>query len=184
MDNQQNRTTTIAVVTGIVTLLLGLCLGAFAGGIGGYLVGRQAGERAYQPYQLNFPTPQMPLMPRLTPSPEQPGPGFQVPQGPNAPDVSGAWVRQVIEGSPAAAADIRPGDMITRVDNTPVDATHQLADVLQQYKPGNQITLTIWRAGQTNTVKVTLGSQTSNKDLPYLGIRFTQFTPQTPNPGD
>ena len=50
---------------------------------------------------------------------------------------SGAWVQQVTTGSPAERAGIRLGDLITNVDDTPVDADHRLVDLIGNYEPGD-----------------------------------------------
>lgn len=71
----------------------------------------------------------------------------------------GALVTDVQSGSPAARAGIKARDVITRVNDQAIDPSHPLKDVLRQYRPGDQVTLTIVRGGKTQTVKVTLGTQ-------------------------
>src|SRR5438270_1055090 len=71
----------------------------------------------------------------------------------------GALVTDVQSGSPAARAGIKARDVITRVNDQAIDPSHPLKDVLRQYRPGDQVTLTIVRCGKTQTVKVTLGTQ-------------------------
>jgi S1-C subfamily serine protease len=69
----------------------------------------------------------------------------------------GVVVARVAAGSPAAAAGIRSGDVITAVDNTPIQNGSDLARVLNSHKPGDVITLTILRQDQQLSVQVTLG---------------------------
>ncbi len=69
----------------------------------------------------------------------------------------GIYVTRVASGSPAAQAGLRQGDMISQIDNTPLDATHSYLNTLFSYKAGDQITLTVNRNGQTFQAKVTLG---------------------------
>jgi S1-C subfamily serine protease len=60
---------------------------------------------------------------------------------------------------PAAAAGVQEGDIVTKLDDQTVDTLHPLDAILSHYSPGDTITLTILRDGQTITVKVTLGTR-------------------------
>jgi S1-C subfamily serine protease len=71
----------------------------------------------------------------------------------------GALVTDVQAGSPAARAGIKARDVITRVNDQAIDPSHPLKDVLRQYRPGDQVTLSINRGGKPQTIKVTLGTQ-------------------------
>jgi serine protease Do len=62
----------------------------------------------------------------------------------------------ITPGSPAAAADIRPGDIIVSIGATTIDLEHPLDAVLAQSAPGDTVTLQILRGGQTLNVLVTL----------------------------
>lgn len=172
METKTNRTVLIAIVTGVITLLLGLCLGALVGGAGGFLVGKQAGQRAVE--QM-LPNPEE--WPSIEATPELPG-------RPDALMSGGAWVREVMNGSPAEKAGLREDDIIIGVDDTPIDANHRLVDVLSTYAPGDRVVLQIVRDGEAQTVKVTLGESETDAQRPYLGIRYFDMTvdemPQAP----
>jgi serine protease Do len=60
-------------------------------------------------------------------------------------------------GTPAEAAGLQDGDIITAIDGRRIDGQNPLDDVLSQYKPGDTITLTVLRAGQTMQLPLTLG---------------------------
>jgi S1-C subfamily serine protease len=64
----------------------------------------------------------------------------------------------VFPGSPAEAAGLREGDVITAVDGVAIDARHDLATVILPNQPGEVVTLDLWRGGQTLQVEVTLGT--------------------------
>ncbi len=185
IEEKKNRTTLIAVITGIVALLLGLCLGATVGGVGGFLIGRSAAPRVAPPLQLprGVPTPQRRLPNVPTPAvpqlPERMRPGGLIPQ-------AGALIQEVVQGAPAAEAGLQAGDVVTKVDNTPVDADHRLADIMAQYKPGDKVSLALWRAGNTRQVTVTLGAHPDDAQRAYLGVKYGDLTPQrvTPQPKD
>ncbi len=184
MGEQQNRTTLIAIITGIVALLIGLCLGAAVGGAGGYLIGRAGAARLAPTQPLPRTIPTLPRLP-IIPTPAVPQPPERVRPGGLIPG-SGALVQEVLPNTPADRAGLRVGDVITRVENAPVDADHRLADLLASYKPGNRVTLTVWRLGNTITITVTLGQHPDDAQRPYLGIRYSEVIPQrpTPQPGD
>lgn len=178
-SEKSNRTALIAVITGMVALLLGLGLGGLIGGAGGYLIGRSVASRdVAAPWPRFIPTPQRDL-------PAIPQPFRRLPGGSFIPR-AGAMIQEVMAGSPAAEAGLKAGDIITKVDQTPIDADHRLADVIARYKPGNKVTLTIWRAGATRTITVTVGAHPEDATRAYLGVRYGELTPQraTPQPED
>ena len=68
----------------------------------------------------------------------------------------------VVPGGPAAKAGLQPGDLITAVNGHAVNTTNQFVATIANYAPGNTVTLTVKRGGQTKTLKLTLGSQPSS----------------------
>ncbi len=65
----------------------------------------------------------------------------------------------IVPGSPAQAAGLAEGDIVTAIDGTTLDATHTLDLLLGQRTPGQQVTLSVLRNGQTTSVTVTLGTR-------------------------
>ena len=70
---------------------------------------------------------------------------------------NGAVVGSVVPGSPAAAAGLRAGDIITAINGQPLEEESSLAQILGQRLPGDTATLTVVRGGQSQDVSVTLG---------------------------
>jgi S1-C subfamily serine protease len=70
-------------------------------------------------------------------------------------DVSGQ--PGVIAGGPADKAGLRDGDILTAIDDQPIDATHQLDVALLGHEPGDVIDLTVRRGNRTIHKEVTLG---------------------------
>ena len=65
-------------------------------------------------------------------------------------------------GSPAAAAGIEPGDIITAINETVIDTEHPLNAVLAQSSPGDTVTLKILRGGSSISIDVTLAIRPAN----------------------
>ncbi len=68
----------------------------------------------------------------------------------------GALVTQVTHGGPADTAGIKPGDVITAVDGTDVTTADGLQLLLQTYKVGQQVKVTIYRGSGKLVLSVTL----------------------------
>jgi S1-C subfamily serine protease len=55
-----------------------------------------------------------------------------------------------------ARGEVVPGDVITAVNDQPVADLDDLLAQLERFQPGDSVTLTVWRAGQTRKQAVTL----------------------------
>ena len=73
----------------------------------------------------------------------------------------GVYITAVAEGSPAEQAGLQPGDIITGVGETSLDATHAYINALFEYSPGDMVTLTVMRGSEQIQVDVTLGEAES-----------------------
>jgi len=71
---------------------------------------------------------------------------------------SGVRVVSVVPGSPAAAAGISAGDIVTRIDGDPVRSVADLRTQIYPDPPGTEVELTIVMSGQTYTVPVVMTS--------------------------
>jgi serine protease Do len=83
-------------------------------------------------------------------------------------DQPGVVVRYVYAGSPADEAGVKPDDRLTAVADRPVENVNAVLEVLAGHEPGEPITLTIQRDGQTAQRELTLGSLPTSipDDLP------------------
>ena len=70
----------------------------------------------------------------------------------------GVFVYSVEEGSAAAQAGLKMGDVILKVDDHEIDTMEDLTVVKKQYSAGDTATLTIYREGQETTVELTWGA--------------------------
>jgi S1-C subfamily serine protease len=76
----------------------------------------------------------------------------------NAP-VRGALVSSVAPGSPAAAAGIRPGDLITQLDTEPIVAPAVFVSALSGLQPGDRVDIQVQRGFSQFTAHVELASR-------------------------
>ncbi|MFI6347032.1 S1C family serine protease [Streptomyces sp. NPDC050560] len=70
---------------------------------------------------------------------------------------SGVAVVSVRKGGAAADAGLRAGDVITRLNKSPVDSVTSLAEALAGRSPGERVDVTYVRSEQRRTARVTLG---------------------------
>jgi serine protease Do len=70
----------------------------------------------------------------------------------------GAFIVEVISGSPAETAGIQPDDIITKFDGKNVrdEDGSNLADLIASKKPGDRVDLELWRDGETVNLSATL----------------------------
>lgn len=69
---------------------------------------------------------------------------------------AGAYVSQVSAGGPADRAGIRAGDVLVKINNVTISSSLELTHELFKYKPGDSVTVSYYRNGETNDVKMTL----------------------------
>jgi S1-C subfamily serine protease len=92
----------------------------------------------------------------------------------NLPVQQGVLVEQVLNGGPADDAGIKGatgqatiggqtvpigGDIITKVDGKQVTGMDDVVSAVNEHKPGDDLTLTVWRDGQQRDVIVKLGDR-------------------------
>jgi serine protease Do len=69
----------------------------------------------------------------------------------------GAYVVNVIDGSPADSAGIEATDIITTLEGEKVaDSEDGLAGLIEEKNPGQEISIEVWRDGETLNLRATL----------------------------
>jgi putative serine protease PepD len=71
----------------------------------------------------------------------------------------GGQIASVQPGTPGAQAGLKAGDLITAVNGKAITTTDQFIATVDNYPPGQTVTLTVKRGGQTENIKVTLGTR-------------------------
>ena len=79
-----------------------------------------------------------------------------------------AWWRN----SPAGQAGIQGGDIITAMDGTELTSYDILASELAKHAAGDQVTLEVFRLGQTLNVTVTLGGKPAQANIIICYLLF------------
>jgi S1-C subfamily serine protease len=59
-------------------------------------------------------------------------------------------------GSPAAAAGLKEGDVITQIGDDKIATVYDLTDFLKKAKPGEKVKITVLRDGKTVDAEATL----------------------------
>jgi len=90
-------------------------------------------------------------------TPTHPALGVQVTDAPDG----GATLASVADGSAAARAGLQPGDVVTKVDDTPITSGAALGSAIRAHNPGDRVRITYTRGGTTHEVTVTLGQATN-----------------------
>src|SRR3954447_22159254 len=72
---------------------------------------------------------------------------------------AGASICQIAGGGPASDAGLRTGDVVTAIDGKAIGGADALVNAVDAHKPGDQVTLTVRRGGDTSQIKVKLGTR-------------------------
>jgi len=70
---------------------------------------------------------------------------------------SGALVAQVIDGSPAAKAGLKSGDVVTALGGKPVTSPKDLSRFVADMAPGDKADITVWRQGKSLDLSIVAG---------------------------
>jgi serine protease Do len=106
----------------------------------------------------------------------------------------GALVAKVEDGSPAAAAGIKPGDVILGVDGQKIESSTELPARVAALEPGSQAKLEVWRDKKPQDVSVRIGklsetqvaanSDESDSGGGKLGLAVRPLTPEEQRESD
>jgi putative serine protease PepD len=72
---------------------------------------------------------------------------------------AGAQIAEVTKDSPAAAAGLKSGDVVIKVNNDPVNSSESLVASIRELGVGDKVSLTVLRDGKEQTVTATLAAK-------------------------
>jgi serine protease Do len=73
--------------------------------------------------------------------------------------VRGALIAEVVPGSPADKAGIKPGDVVLSVDGKNIESYNQLSRTIALYPPGAKLKLQVLRDGKENAIQVAVAER-------------------------
>ncbi len=68
----------------------------------------------------------------------------------------GVKIESLVTDSPAAQAGLKPGDVLVRIDDKPIEDLRAFSDILKTLKPEQQVKAVVQRNGRETTVSVTV----------------------------
>lgn len=93
-------------------------------------------------------------------------------------------VERVLDGSPAAAADLRAGDVITSVGGQKVTDLDQLDAAMQKARPGSKLEVQLQGEQGARSVTITVGERPGPKAATQRkAVRVVPAPAQAPRPG-
>ncbi len=79
---------------------------------------------------------------------------------------TGAMIQSIVPGGAASKEDIKPGDVILKVDGETVTSANDLQEIVATKTAGSTVNLTLYRNGKEIERKVTLKEQSKSKSEP------------------
>jgi serine protease Do len=112
-------------------------------------------------------------------------PPDQKPKLPDNAPKDAALVSIVTPNSPADKAGLRPGDLITKIDQRTVEGSYDVVDYISSKPIGSKVTVAYLREGRPATMQVTLGELPSPEALAksgevqkdIVGVQLQNLTP-------
>jgi serine protease Do len=89
----------------------------------------------------------------------------------------GVLVQNVLKGGAGDDAGLKTGDVILSVDNKEVNAANQLQTLIGAKKPGEEVSLVVFRDGKSFTQKVVLKPRSDSKDISDNGAKPKEGSP-------
>jgi serine protease Do len=88
-------------------------------------------------------------------------------QGDNRPKnvpTRAAWIRQILQNSPAQKAGLHQGDVITRIDSQKIESANDVIDYVSSKTVGDKVAVAYVRDGRSASTQIALGELVADKD--------------------
>jgi len=80
----------------------------------------------------------------------------------NISSSEGVYVNSINEAGSADAAGVKEGDVITKIDNAPVNSVPELQEQVSRFRPGDKMSLTVKRGDKEAVLAVVLKNKDNN----------------------
>ena len=78
----------------------------------------------------------------------------------------GSLVTRVMHDAPAARAGLRPGDVITSIDNRDIPTSAELAAIISAQQVGTRVVIGVVRSGSTLTLPLSVADRPATPKTP------------------
>lgn len=92
--------------------------------------------------------------------------------------IGGVYVDEVRPGGAADHAGMRNGDVVVSINGKPVNATNELQSIVARFRPGDPLSIEVWRQGKRQELQVTL----LGRDAPAYKNWFADLDQSEPPP--
>ncbi|MCH7666059.1 MAG: PDZ domain-containing protein [Acidobacteria bacterium] len=75
------------------------------------------------------------------------------------PEDAGVMISQIVEDSPAAAAGLEVGDILTAIESDPIGSSSELARKVSEYEDGRAVLLEVWRHRRVKILTATIAER-------------------------
>ena len=91
----------------------------------------------------------------------------------------GALIASITPGGPAEQSAMEPGDVVLRFDGKQVDRMRSLPRIVAETPIGKEVDVVVWRRGNEQAIKVTVGELPEEAELAQLGAEAEGAVPST-----
>ncbi|RYY30560.1 MAG: PDZ domain-containing protein [Sphingobacteriaceae bacterium] len=96
-------------------------------------------------------------------------------RGINPGSIKGVYITGVQDGSAAAAAGLKEGDIIQSIDGNTVNSSVELSERIARHHPDDQVKLSYLRQGKTENTNATLKGQPAQNQLANTGPSLNEI---------
>lgn len=97
-------------------------------------------------------------------------------------EIRGVYIQDVRSGSAADRAGIESGDVVVSIKGRPVNARNELQSLIARERPGDNVSVRVWRDGRERTFEVELMGRDTPVYEEWLSDLQSSSSPQSPPP--